>query len=257
VELLNFEIYSPKYLGSREAAEFCINILKGLPKSYWPTKCRTSSISSRPFQFEKPESFFGLVPGKMQFDGDVSLYKTKNIFKFWILWSKGDKSWFENHPTKPFNIIGFETNRVHQCINNPEEFVHLKNIWLNMCIKFKAVYAYIFVQDATSIPKDKGFGFCIPRLHWITLLGKEYCEILKEIINKKIEGLNVSFVSDAAILEVCKNPFEISQPNEFEKSLIMRLGEDIFWSEGKWNGKPRKNYRIPNIDWSDIFVENG
>jgi len=112
------------------------------------------------------------------------------------------------------------------------------------------------VPDATSIPKDRGFGFCIPRLHWITLLGKEYCEILKENINQKINGLNVSFVNDDAVLEVCKNPFEISELNEFEQSLIMRLGEDIFWSEGKWHGKSKKNYRMPNIDWSDLLVEN-
>lgn len=103
---LCFELNTARYLGKREVAEICVELLSTLPKQYWPTKCRSVFSSPRPFSFKNPLSFFECVPGEFPYEGDVSLYKIKGIFEFWMFWSKGDSEWFENHPTKPFNSIG-------------------------------------------------------------------------------------------------------------------------------------------------------
>jgi hypothetical protein len=247
------DIQTTSFLGTHAVALDVLKILQLLPASFAPMKVRTSHSPAQSFSFDSPEHFIERLPGNMCYEGNVSLVKTRGVFEFFVQWQKGKNEWFSKHPTKPFNTAGFSSERWEEALSN-NHFPIFQNIFVSLCESFRAVYGSIRLEDSTIIDPPNGFGCCLPRLHWITYLGKSYTKAMDNQLAKPCSSCTLSRLSEGMLIQLSCSALDAIKQSVVESLAIKHLGIDYFWNpKDNWR-KPQFHYRMPELDWSSIIT---
>ncbi len=254
---LGFHIYTTKYLGKPQVVRHIIECLRGLPKAYLPTKAEVNSSKNKEkFSFD---SIIEKVAIENLYGGYIRLYKIKRIFDMYIYWSRGPIEMFDEEPNRKFNDISFYVEDGLSLLNNEKDFLIFRDIWINFCEKFEAVYGQCLLYDNKSNSNSYlgwGFGTCISRLHWQTYFGKPYMGMLN--FNQDIIKENCTIetcASGATILTLNENPLNLTLRSDIERRVVSALGVEFFWNENDNRLKPRCQYRMPNLDLSEIIYD--
>lgn len=257
---LGFHIYTTKYLGKPQVVRYIIECLRGIPKAYLPTKAEVNSSNNKEkFSFDTIDSIIEKVAIENLYGGYIRLYKIKRIFDMYVNWSRGPLDMLNEEPNRKFNNISVYIENGLDLVNNQKDFSIFREIWVNLCEKFEAVYGQCLLYDSKSNSNSYlgwGFGICISRLHWQTYFGKPYIGVLnfnQEIIKEccTIE----TCASGATILNLNENPLNLTLRSDIECKVVNALGAEFFWIESDNRLKPRYQYRMPELDLSEIIYE--
>jgi len=252
---LDFEIRTTHFLGEADVAREIVKHISKLPKEFWPTKCEDSNFKKKPFSFNCPDEFISMVPGSFKFEGHSRVYKINQKFELTVFWAKGSQDWFNSNPAKKFNSICLSYTNAKEIISSPKVFDTLKCIWLELCIKFNAAYAYCYLdKHATANPR--GEGYCLQRLHWKTFFGREYIKAFNINQSMTLMGADIKFFGDdAALISLNSSALDLIKPNENEWRVIEQLGNEYFWGyvNDDWRN-PKAIYKVPNFNWKNIIT---
>jgi hypothetical protein len=246
-------IQTASFLGTKGAALDFLKILRGLPAAFTPTKIRAPHFPPQNFNLKAPKVFLENMPGKFFHEGAVTLTRPKGIFEFSVQWQKGDHAWFAEHPTKPFNWVGFSSGLWEEIISE-RYFSIFKNLFVSVCETFQTIYGSMSLDDSSVMPPPNGRGLCLPRLYWITYLGKPYCQAMESQLAKPCDSFTVSHLAKGALIQLAGSAQDTIKQSASETQAIQHLGPDYFWNpKDNWR-KPQFRYRMPEIDWSGIIT---
>ena len=246
-------IQTTSFLGTHAVAMDLLKILRALPGSFVPTKIQTSHLPAQNFSPDSPEAFLECLPGKFYCQGDVSLIKPQRIFECSVHWQKGNHDWFAKHPTKPFNWIGLSSGLWEEILSS-EHFSSFQSIFISLCESFRAIYGSMQLEDSTKIDSPNGFGHCMPRLHWITYLGKAYTKAMDKQLAKSCNSFTVSRRAEGVLTKLACSAQDTIRQSATESLAIEHLGADYFWNpKDNWR-KPQFHYRMPELDWSSVIT---
>ena len=254
---LDFEIRTAQFLGQPNVANRIIDALSKLPKKYSPTKCVGSDYKKKPFSLNDPDNFIAMVPGEYAYEGHVSLYKANNIFELTVFWAKGDVEWFNSSPAKRFNSIVISISNAEKVLSNKDDFSLIKMIWLELCDKFSAAFAYCSLDQHIGT-RPRGEGFCLPRLHWLSYFGNGYTQEFNLKEREKLNGANLEIRdNDTSLISIDSSPFDLTDPCDDEWNVIEQLGVEYFWGYIKddWR-KPKGKYKMPDFNWDTVLIKN-
>lgn len=254
---LIFELYTTKYLGKKSVAKYCLEKLKNLHTKYYPTKAKDHSYKPIRFSFDSPEEFINIFSKEIVNEGYASLYKIKRIFEFFVFWRKGDISFFKQYPGMKFNTISIVVENGSECIEDNKAFKILYDIWIDMCSAFDANYGYCYLDDSVDMRNTAGGqGLCLPRVFWKSYFNKDYVNSFAIDCNTHIDNCKInSLENGGVILTINDKPEKLTVQTELEKSIIKSLGEEYFWSFSDNWASPKKNYKMPELDLSEILAK--
>jgi hypothetical protein len=112
------------------------------------------------------------------------------------------------------------------------------------------------LENPSQGPSPDGYGICLPRLHWTTFLGSAYTAALRDRLAIPCDAFVIIPTSNGVLIRLRCSPQEASQKAEVEARAIKHLGVDYFWdTRDDWR-KPRRRYRMPELDWSSILTNS-
>ncbi|MFE5318128.1 hypothetical protein ACFQ88_05395 [Paenibacillus sp. NPDC056579] len=259
-QTLGMHITTTKFLGSEEVAHYIFEKLRLLPTKYHPTKSEYyTSKNKGKFSFDNPNEFITKVPGDYRYGGYASLYKVKQIFSIYIKWTRCPES-LVSETDLVYNTIWIHFDDGMGLINNSKEFSIVESIWLDLCKFLHSWYGecHLYSNDESSNNYlGWGFGRCIPRLHWKTYFGEAYKQLIpvQEIDFEGTCEVDI-FTNEGFILTINDDPRNLVTRSDLERKIINKLGSNLFWNEHDNRLSPKGEYKIPNLDYSEVIYRN-
>ncbi len=254
---LIFELYTTTYLGKENIAHYCIEGLNKLPTRFKAIKVEDFNFNPTKFLISNPENFINMFPSKFVNEGYAKIHFENNDFDFFIFWNKGDSKYFEKFPGKKFSSVTMVIKDGLECIKNENEFAKLEEIWIYLCKKLNALYGFCYLDNSVDMRNMAGgHGICLPRLFWKTYLNKQYVNEFSITKNSSLEDCLIEFQDNGSvILTINKSPEKLLSQTDLEKSIIQQLGVDYFWMFGDNTVTPRKAYKMPKLDLSEVTLD--
>jgi hypothetical protein len=169
------------------------------------------------------------------------------------LWQKGNDDWFLKHPTKPFNTVGFSSARWEEALDK-KHFSTFQKIFSSLCENFRAVYGSLRLEDSTKTAPPNGFGYCLPRLHWVSYLGKAYTKAMDVELARPSNAFKLQRLTDGVLIQLSCSAQDAVKQSVVESLAIEHLGVEYFWNpKDNWR-KPQIHYRLPELDWSSVIT---
>ena len=247
----NFELYTMKYLGTREYGEIVLNAVSRFPRKFKPTKIEIiPSFTKKLISDCSRDEILTLFEAEAipSHSIGITFYKVQNKLEFTANWDKWDMS----DGKLPYNGIGFCTNDIQSF--DKKSFQAFYEIWLLLCEQCHAEWGYIYGIESYNV-RPRGQGYCLPRLHYITYFGEKYCTAFK-LKDKTIPNVEIEYLDNgAATLTFQADPAQLIEPNDLEKQAINILGSEYFWNEKDNRRSPKFKYRLPDFDLSEVLID--